>query len=179
MIEKLQVKKQALNQLINNTLLLQEAKRLKFRVSDTELADAISEIPGFQEAGRFDNRLYRNVLERLRMTPEEFEVAQRNGMMIEKLSTLITSGVKISDQEAMEWFNWANASVNIDFVLFEPDHYKDVNPSLEETKTYFESHNENYKTEAMVKVRYLHFSPDEYRSKVTISDEELLEYYNE
>lgn len=179
MIEKLQVKKQALNQLINNTLLLQEAKRLKFRVSDTELADAISEIPGFQEAGRFDNRLYRNVLERLRMTPEEFEVAQRNGMMIEKLSTLITSGVKISDQEAMEWFNWANASVNIDFVLFEPDHYKDVNPSLEETKTYFESHKENYKTEAMVKVRYLHFSPDEYRSKVTISDEELLEYYNE
>ena len=179
MIEKLQVKKQALNQLINNTLLLQEAKRLKFRVSDTELADAILEIPGFQEAGRFDNRLYRNVLERLRMTPEEFEVAQRNGMMIEKLSTLITSGVKISDQEAMEWFNWANASVNIDFVLFEPDHYKDVNPSLEETKTYFESHKENYKTEAMVKVRYLHFSPDEYRSKVTISDEELLEYYNE
>jgi peptidyl-prolyl cis-trans isomerase D len=179
MIEKLQVKKQALNQLINNTLLLQEAKRLKFRVSDTELAGAISEIPAFQEAGRFDNRLYRNVLERLRMTPEEFEVAQRNGIMIEKLSTLVTSGVKISDQEAMEWFNWANASVNIDFALFEPDHYKDVNPSLEETKTYFESHKENYKTEAMVKVRYLHFSPDEYRSKVTISDEELLEYYNE
>ncbi len=179
MIEKLQVKKQALNQLINNTLLLQEAKRLKFRVSDTELAGAISEIPAFQEAGRFDNRLYRNVLERLRMTPEEFEVAQRNGIMIEKLSTLVTSGVKISDQEAMEWFNWANASVNIDFALFEPDHYKDVNPSLEETKTYFESHKENYKTEAMVKIRYLHFSPDEYRSKVTISDEELLEYYNE
>jgi peptidyl-prolyl cis-trans isomerase D len=179
MIEKLQVKKQALNQLINNTLLLQEAKRLKFRVSDTELAGAISEIPAFQEAGRFDNRLYRNVLERLRMTPEEFEVAQRNGIMIEKLSTLVTSGVKISDQEAIEWFNWANASVNIDFALFEPDHYKDVNPSLEETKTYFESHKENYKTEAMVQVRYLHFSPDEYRSKVTISDEELLEYYNE
>jgi peptidyl-prolyl cis-trans isomerase D len=179
MIEKLQVKKQALNQLINNTLLLQEAKRLKFRISDTELADAISKIPAFQEAGRFDNRLYRNVLERLRMTPEEFEVAQRNGMMIERLSALITSGVKISDQETMEWFNWANASVNIDFALFEPDHYKDVDPSLEETKTYFESHKENYKTQEMVKVRYLHFSPDEYRSKVIISDEELLEYYNE
>ena len=95
MIEKLQVKKQALNQLINNTLLLQEAKRLKFRVSDTELASAISQIPAFQRAGRFDKQLYRNVLERLKMTPEEFEVAQINAMMIEKLSTLITSCVDI------------------------------------------------------------------------------------
>jgi peptidyl-prolyl cis-trans isomerase D len=179
MIKNLQVKKQALNRLINNTLLLQEAKRLKFRVSDTELASAISEITAFQRAGRFDKQLYRNVLERLRTTPEEFEVVQSNAMMIEKLSTLVTSGVKISDQEAMEWFNWANASVNIDFVLFEPDRYKNVNPPLEETKTFFERHKENYKTEAMVKVRYLHFNPDTYRSKVTFSDEELLEYYNE
>ncbi|MDX2496709.1 MAG: SurA N-terminal domain-containing protein, partial [Desulfobacterales bacterium] len=179
MIKNLQVKKQALNQLINNTLLLQEAKRLKFRVSDTELASAISEITAFQRAGRFDKQLYRNVLERLRTTPEEFEVVQSNAMMIEKLSTLVTSGVKISDREAMEWFNWANASVNIDFVLFEPDRYKNVNPPLEETKTFFERHKENYKTEAMVKVRYLHFNPDTYRSKVTFSDEELLEYYNE
>jgi peptidyl-prolyl cis-trans isomerase D len=179
MIKNLQVKKQALNRLINNTLLLQEAKRLKFRVSDTELASAISEITAFQRAGRFDKQLYRNVLERLRTTPEEFEVVQSNAMMIEKLSTLVTSGVKISDREAMEWFNWANASVNIDFVLFEPDRYKNVNPPLEETKTFFERHKENYKTEAMVKVRYLHFNPDTYRSKVTFSDEELLEYYNE
>ncbi len=179
MIKNLQVKKQALNQLINNTLLLQEAERLKIRVSDTELATAISEIGAFQRAGRFDKQLYRRMLDRLRMTPEEFEVTQRNAMMIEKLSALVTGGVKISDQEAMEWFNWANASVDIEFVLFEPDAYKDVNPSLEETKTFFEGHKENYKTEAMVKVRYLYFNPDTYGSKVTISDEELLEYYNE
>jgi len=179
MIKNLQVKKQALNQLINNTLLRQEAKRLKIRVSNTELAAAISEIGAFQRAGRFDKQLYRSVLDRLRMSPEEFEVTQRNAMMVEKLSALVTGGVKISDQEAMEWFNWANASVDIDFVLFDPDVYKDVNPSLEETKTFFEGHKEKYKTEAMVKVRYLYFNPDTYVSKMTISDEELLEYYNE
>ena len=179
MIKNLQVKKQAVNQLINNTLLLQEAERLKIRVSNTELATAISEIGAFQRAGRFDKQLYTSVLDRLRMSPEEFEVTQRNAMMIEKLSAIVTGGVKISDQEAMEWFNWANASVNIDFVLFDPEAYKDINPSLEETKTFFEDHKEKYKTEAMVKVRYLYFNPDTYASKVTISDEELQEYYNE
>ncbi len=179
MIETLQVKKQALNQLIDNRLLIQESKRLKFRVSKKELADAISNITAFQSAGMFDSRIYKNVLDRLRMTPEAFEAAQKNAMMIDKLRTLITSSAKVSDQEAREWYNWVNASVNIDFVFFDPSRYKDIHPSVEEIKTFFENHKENYKTDAMVKARYLHFDPDRYQSKVVLSDEEIREYYDE
>jgi peptidyl-prolyl cis-trans isomerase D len=179
MLKQLQVKRQALNQLINNKLLVQESKRLKFRVSEKELADAISNITAFQRAGMFDSRLYRDILDRLRMTPEAFEETQKNAMMIDKLRTLITSSAKISDQEALEWFNWVNASVNIDFVFFEPGLYKDIHPSDEEIQTFFENHKEEYKTDAMVKVRYLKFNPNAFRSKVELSDEEIREYYDE
>jgi len=179
MLKQLQVKRQALNQLIDNKLLVQEAKRLKFRVSEKELADAILNITAFQRAGIFDSRLYRDVLDRLKMTPEAFEEAQKNAMLIDKLRTLITSSAKISDQEALEWFNWVNASVNIDYVFFSPNRYKDIHPSDEEIKTFFENHKENYKTDAMVKVRYLDFNPDTFRSKVVLSDEEVREYYDE
>ena len=179
MIKMLQVKKQALNQLIDKKLLVQEARRFKFRISDKELADTIMEIGAFQRAGVFDNRLYQNVLGRLRMTPEEFEIAQRGAMLIERLKVLITSSAKVSDQEVREWFNWANALVNIDFVRFDPDKYKDIKASIEEIKAFFEKYKENYKTDAMVKVRYLHFDPDRYRSKVSISDEELQDYFDE
>ena len=179
MIKMLQVKKQALNQLIDKKLLVQEARRFKFRVSDKELADTIMKIGAFQRAGVFDNRLYQNVLGRLRMTPEEFEIAQRGAMLIERLKVLITSSTKVSDQEVREWFNWANALVNIDFVRFDPDKYKDIKASGEEIKAFFEKYKENYKTDAMVKVRYLHFDPDRYRSKVSISDEELQDYFDE
>jgi len=179
MLKQLQVKRQALNQLIDNQLLVQESKRLKFRVSEKELADAISNITAFQRAGMFDSGLYRNVLDRLRMTPEAFEVAQKNAMLIDKLRTLITSSAKISDQEALEWYNWVNASVNIDYVFFDPNHFKDIHPSDEEIKTFFENHKEKYKTVAIVKVRYLKFNPDAFRSKVALSDEEVREYYDE
>jgi peptidyl-prolyl cis-trans isomerase D len=179
MIKMLQVKTQALNQLIDKKLLVQEASRFKFRVSDKELADTIMKIGAFQRAGVFDNRLYQNVLDRLRMTPEEFEIAQRDAMLIERLKVLITSSAKVSDQEVREWFNWANALVNIDFVRFDPDKYKDIKVSDEEIKAFFEKYKENYKTDAMVKVRYLHFDPDSYLSKVSISDEELQDYFND
>ena len=179
MLKQLQVKRQALNQLIDNKLLVQESKRLKFRVSEKELTDAILNITAFQRDGMFDSRLYRNILDRLRMTPEAFEVAQKNAMLIDKLRTLITSSAKISDQEALEWYNWVNASVNIDTVFFDPNRYKDIHPSDEEIKTFFENHNEKYTTEAMVKVRYLNFNPDAFRSKVALSNEEIREYYDE
>lgn len=179
MIKMLRVKEQALNQLIDNKLLVQEARRFKFRVSDKELAHAIMQIEAFQRAGVFDKRMYQNVLSRLRMTPEEFEIAQREAMLIERVTDLITSSVKVSDSEVKEWINWTNASVNIDFVRFDSDKYKDIKPSSEEIKTFFEKHKENYKTDAMVKVRYLHFDPDRYQSEVSISDEEIQDYFNE
>jgi peptidyl-prolyl cis-trans isomerase D len=179
MLKMLQVKKQALNQLIDKKLLVQEARRLKFRVSDKELADSIMKIGAFQRGGVFDKRLYQNVLGRLRMTPEEFEIAQRDAMLIERVKVLITSSAKVSDQEVREWFNWSNALVNIDFVRFDPDKYKDIKASIEEIKAFFEKNKENYKTDAMVKVRYLKFDPVAYESKVSISDEELQDYFDE
>lgn len=179
MIKMLRVKEQALNQLIDNKLLVQESRRLKFRVSDKELAHAIMQIKAFQRAGVFDNRMYQNMLSRLRMTPEEFEIAQREVMLIERVTNLITSSVKVSVSEVKEWINWTNASVNIDFVRFDSDKYKDIKPSSEEIKTFFEKHKENYKTDAMVKVRYLHFDPNRYQSEVSISDEEIQNYFDE
>ena len=179
MIKMLRVKEQALNQLIDSKLLVQEARRLKFRVSDKELANAILQIEAFQRAGVFDKRIYQNVLSRLRMTPEEFEIAQREAMIIERVTDLITNSVKVSDSEVKEWINWTHASVNIDFVRFDSDKYKDIESSTQEIKTFYETHKKNYKTDEMVKVRYLHFDPVKYRSEVSISDQEIQDYFNE
>lgn len=179
MIKTLQVKKQALNQLIENKLLVQEARRLKFRVSDEELAEAITQIGAFQRGGVFDNRLYQNVLNRLRMAPEDFEVSQREAMLIEKLRMLISGSIKVSDQEAKEWFDWANASASIDFALFEPKKYKNINLLEGDVEAFFEKNKENYKTDALVKARYLRFAPEAYRSEVTITEDEIRYYYSD
>lgn len=179
MIKMLRVKEQALNQLIDNKLLVQEARRFKFRVSDKELAQAILQIEAFQRDGVFDNRIYQIMLSRIRMTPEEFEIAQREAMLTERLTDLITSSVKVSDSEVEEWINWTHASVNIDFVRFDPNRYKDIKTSDEEINVFYETHKENYKTDEMVKVRYLYFDPVRYQSEVSISDREIQDYFNE
>ena len=177
MIKMLNVQNQALDMLIDKKLMLQEAAKLNLRVTNDELADTIRQIKAFQTDGNFDNRIYKNVLSQNRLTPEEFEVIQKESVLIEKIRSFILSNVKVSEQEAIEWFKWENTSVNVDFVLFEPGRYDDIDPTSDEISSFFENHKESYKADAMIKVRFLRFDPDAYSSKVEITNEEIRDYY--
>ena len=173
------VKNEALEQLINNKLLLEEANRLRFRVSKEELSSSIREMQAFHNNGSFDPKIYRRVLEYYRRTPEEFEALQKEAMLIDKLRTFVNNSAKVSDEEALLWYQWNHASVDIDFVLFEPGKYKEINPSQKEIAAYFESNKESYKTQPMLKARYLRFDPKEYESKAKVSDEDVINYFDE
>jgi len=176
-IEMLQVKKQALDRLVDERLLLQEADKLDFRVTDAELAATISKMKAFQTNNGFDRRLYQNLLNRYRMTPEQFEQLQRRSMLIEKLRTFVTDSVKVSDLEAVEWFKSENASVDIEYALFEFGRYSDISVSEEDLTTYFDQHKETYKTRPGVKAQYLRFSSEDYMDKVQLAAEDIEDYF--
>jgi len=173
------LEKQALDNLIDQTLLRQEAKKLGIRISDTELADAIGKIDAFRTAGIFNDSLYRRVLNANRLTPEMFETLQKKSMMTGKVRSLVLSSIKVSDDEAMEWYQWNDASVSIDYVFFSTKEYKDIKPSEEEVKAFYEERGESYKSDPQVKVQYIRFDVKDYVSKVELADEEIQDYHNE
>jgi peptidyl-prolyl cis-trans isomerase D len=177
MIASLGLRKQALNQLIEKKLMLMEAKKLNFRITDEELETAIKGIEAFQTDGVFDIRKYNSILNRIRFTPETFELEQKEGMLSDKLRSFITENVKVSDLEAREYFEYQDASVDIDFVLFPTERYKNIKPNDDDIKAYFEKHKETYKTKPRLKAQYVHFNPDSFKSEVKIDNDELLDYY--
>ncbi len=179
LIKMLNVRAEALNEMINRKLLAEEAARSNFQVSKNELVSAIRSLEVFQRNGSFDTRLYRRVLEHHKRTPEKFEALQKETMLIDKLRTFIYNTVKVSDPETLEWYQWNRASVNIEFALFEPENYKNINPETEAVQAHFQNHEASYKTQPMIKVRYLRFEPHEYKSKVALIDQEAIDYFEE
>ena len=177
-IKMLNLRQQALDRLVDEKLMLSEAQRLNLKVSDEELAVSIAGIEAFQTAGAFDARRYAFILERNRLTQEDFEAQQKQALLAAKLNRLIAAGTKVSDAEAAEWYRFSNASVNIDYVVFSPTAHKGIEVTEEEMREYFEKNAESYKTEPEIKVRYLRFAPEAYRSKVELTDEEIREYYD-
>lgn len=179
MIKAMDLPKQAIDQLVNQMLMRQAASELDLRVSNEDLSRAIRSIDAFQTGGVFDPRRYRQILGSNNMTPEAFELSQRDSILIDKLSSLVTSSVKISDDEAFEWYKWNSSMVDLEFVLFEPNRYPEVAVTPEEVQQYFDGHKDSYKTQPQIRVRYLKFDPKNYVAKVEISEEEISEYYAE
>ncbi len=176
-LKMMKLEQQALDRLINQRVLLAEAEKLDFRVSNRELADSIRKMKIFQAAGKFDNIRYERLLKRNNLNREEFEAEQKGGLLIEKLQSFISGNVKVSDLEVLEWYKWNGATVNIDYVLFEPDKYMDVNPTDKEISDYYEKHKTEYKTEIKVRTRYIYFDPADYRKNVTVTEQEIKDYY--
>ncbi|MGD2269188.1 MAG: SurA N-terminal domain-containing protein [Desulfobacterales bacterium] len=177
MINSLGLKDRALNQLIEHKLMLAEADRLGFRVSDQEVADAIRKIEVFQSGGVFDSRRYEYILSRNRISKEDFETQQKESMLVNKLRSFVADNLKVSDVEALEWYKWSNLSVNVEFVLFNPAKYTGIEPSDQEIETFYDENKPSYKKQAQVKARYVFFAPQTYENRVTVSEDEVQQYY--
>ncbi len=178
LLKMLKIEQQALNQVIDQKLLQNEARRLNFDVSKQELVAAIAGYPGFQVDGAFSRRRYEAVLANNKMTPEAFEAFQQSTMLIEKVRRFVTGNAKVTDLEAREWYNWRNSEVNVDFALFAPDKYDVNGPDDTQAQAFFDASPETYKTAPMVKVQYLYCDPAVHARDVQVSMEDILEYYD-
>jgi len=93
---------QALRELVQNRLLVQEASRMGLRVSDDELRDTIMRIPSFSPGGRFDQATYERYLDYINTKPSAFEESQRESLLRQKLERIIEGGVEVTDTEVQE-----------------------------------------------------------------------------
>jgi len=174
----LDLKRQALDQLINRRLLLQEATRLNFRVTNEELLRAIQQIPAFQRNGRFHPQVYQRVLTRNRMTPEMYEETKKNELLIEKLQSFVLGSIKVSEAEALEAYKWLKEEVSLDYVVFKPLAYGDVEVEAEEIETYFSEHEKAYEIPPKVKVQYLLLDFKGFEARANVSEEEVRTYFD-
>jgi len=179
LLKMLQVDQQALNQLIEKRLMMQEAARLKFRVTDEEVIRSIQRIPAFQTNGNFDSRLYTTILNFNRMTPEIFEAVQKESLLMQKLRTYLFNGFRVSENELREYHNWKNAAVSVEYVLFDPQTYADIELTQEAIETYFSDNKDSYKTDPLRRAQYLFFDPRNYEAEIQISDDVIQSYYGE
>jgi peptidyl-prolyl cis-trans isomerase D len=177
LVESLNLKRQALDQLINHTLLLQESTRLKFRVTNEELLRAIQQVPAFQRNGRFHPQVYQRVLRRNRMTPEMYEEIKKSELLINKLQSFFLESIKVSEAEALETYKWLKEEVSLDYVVFKPSAHGNVEVTPEEVETYFAKHKKTYETPPELKVQYLLLDFNEFEAQAKVSEEEVSSYF--
>ena len=98
-----EIKSDVLNSLIQEELLHQEAKRYGIYVSQSEVINTICSLPQFQKDGKFQPELYFYILRNyFRTEPAIYETQIKRIITNQKMTNLVLSSVKITDQEVKE-----------------------------------------------------------------------------
>ncbi|MGE0680264.1 MAG: SurA N-terminal domain-containing protein [Candidatus Binatia bacterium] len=179
-LEQMNLREQALDQLVEIRLLEAEATRVGFTVSDGEVRQEIAKAEAFQEHGSFSQERYLRVLRYLRLSPSEFEEEQRTQLLIKKLQSLITDATQVTDDEVRELFEFSQKKVALSFVkISSADLVGAVTVDAQETEDYYSSHLESFRQPERVKFAYVAYPAKQFEAGVDVSTKEVEDFYNE
>ncbi len=179
LIRRLDLKRNAIDALIQKKLLIMEADKLNIKVSDKELTERIKSLPSFQKDGQFSSAFYKNFLKFQRMTPREFENSQRESLLLDKIERLVRGSVAVSDSEVSNAFQREEEKIKIDYVVFLEDHFKDgAEPTKKELEEYYEKNKKQYEVAEQINVQYVKINAKDFESGVEPQEDEIKEYYN-
>jgi len=116
--EQLGLPGMAMNQVVERTVLLQEAKRQGLSVSDEELAKTIAAVPSFQVGGKFDKEGYQRAVAASYGTAERFERKVREDLLVQRLVSALRETIKVPEAEVKEAWLADHDRVSLRFVRF-------------------------------------------------------------
>ncbi len=179
LLKILNLRQKALDQLISEKLINQEANKLGFDVLETEIQRAIISYPAFEIGGQFDMRQYRALLNQYHMQPEDFEATIAKGLLGGKVRQFQLSFMSVTDQEVLDYYTYKNEQVKISFVQFKPDEFKkSLKPDDAVIEEYFKKNREKYRVPEKIKLAYIDIDPKAYEKQVKITDQEIKDYYD-
>jgi len=178
LIKVFDLKNRALDSLINKKLISREAKKLGLDVTESEVQKAIMDYPAFQVNGRFHMGRYQALLSNNRMKPEDFEASMAHQLLDGKVKQFLFAFMEVTDGEIREHYTFANEQVNISFVRFKPDTYKEsIKPDQASMEAFFKKNREGYRVPEKIKIAWLELDPKAFREQVKIEDKEIEGYY--
>jgi len=174
------IKKQALDQVVNEVLLRQEAEKNGYRASNQEVFDYISSIPAFQKNGQFDSQTYETLLASQRRSKGEFEAQVRDSISNQQFSQAVSSAAFVPTSQVSQYQGLQNQTRDVEtYTLKKADYESQVSVSDEEIKKDFEANTKNYMTAEKAKLSYVLLNQDEIAKTLTVEDDALKLFYED
>ncbi len=167
----------------NRTLLLEEAKRAGFHVSDQELRNDIISTAIFQdEDGEFVGaETYERILRGyFQMTPQEFERSRAEDLALEKLTSMMRRGVYVADAEVELSIRRERELADFDAIMLPYERFlSEATISDDEALAHYEASTDDYLREEQRVIRYLVVETSRLRRQLPVDDAELQTYYDD
>ncbi|OLC06816.1 MAG: hypothetical protein AUH42_04765 [Gemmatimonadetes bacterium 13_1_40CM_70_11] len=177
-LERMGLPQQVIDDLVQETLIVQRARQEGMEVTDEELGAQIRAMPAFHEGGRFTVRRYDDVLKRAGYTKSGFESEMRRRLTRTKVEGAVRGGVKVTDAEVEQAFVQQHEEVRAAWALVEAGPIAaSLAVSDAEAGAYLKSHEAEFRQPERRRVQYVAFAAKDFTRPVSGGDVE--KYYTE
>jgi peptidyl-prolyl cis-trans isomerase D len=179
---QLQIRRQAIEVLIEKELIRQDARRLGLRSSAAMLAQQIRNHPSLQDAsGQFiGTERYKRVLER--NYPGGYSAFERTlaeELLETRWTALVTQPVAVGDDELREIFRQRTEKTEIEYVLVtSADQEIDRDVEDGELRRWYEEHIDEYQRDAGRSIRYVVVDREALLETIEVSDDDVRSYFD-
>lgn len=175
-----ELKKQVLEQMINNVAFNSAVWDMKVRIGDDQVREVIRQTPAFQKDGSFNNDLYLAAVRNMGMPPEYFGEQLRISIMSESVSRpllelastpmpyeLNTLASLFAQQRVVNLYTVDSEAIA-----------KDITVNDDEAKAFYDQNHSNFMAPANVRFNYLLLSLEELKNKVEVTNDKLSEFFD-
>lgn len=157
LLKELKIKEKVVNEIIDKHLLLLQAKKMGIGVSDEEFNEHVRNMDVFKMDGKFSENLYAEVLKKNRIDPKKFEEAEKNALVLRKITNIISNNSAFYDEKDL-WTSYVKerGMVNLSYMQFNSADYKEkVNVDENEVQALYEKEKSIYRNENIYRFKYI------------------------
>lgn len=180
LLRKLELKKQTLEMLISQSVVLQGAEALGLTATTDEIRKQILEYPVFLRDGRFEKKNYEAVLRQMNMSPETFEQQVAQEITFRKTESFIKNRAVVTEEEVLADHHFNRDQVRLAYVLVDPKPFEEqVKVDDASLQTFYQSNTGKYMDPEKREVAYVLISAEDLAKDVPVSDEDVKRYYED
>jgi peptidyl-prolyl cis-trans isomerase D len=180
-IDEQALKKNALQELIREQLVLQEADHEGYAVSPQLVAAQINSVAAFKgDDGKFSVEKYRQILRQQGMTPAEFEWRLARELKVNQVINGIAQSASVPRQDLERIYQLQAQQRRFDYLKVPVQQaFSQVNISDTDIEQYYAAHSADFMTPERVKIQYVELEADQLQVSGQPDDEELHALYDE
>jgi len=170
----------ALDSLIKQALITQDAEDQKIVISDKRITDVITESSYFQTEGKFDPARYRDLLAGSGLTPTTYKTLLEKEYLIKQIASGLSESAFVTPKEVDIAAGLAQQTRDFEYLLIDTRELQNkVAVSDDEIAAYFEKHKAGYRTPEQVNLAYLELDKEKMLQDIKIDEPLIKDQYKQ
>lgn len=180
MMQNVNLRQMAVEQLIEQQLVADEARRLGLRISDEDLANAIESQTAFQVDGHFSVQQYDNILRNNGVETAQFENETRQEVLTDTLREMVANAVDVSTEEARQEFNRFAETLSLAYIEFAYSNFtENIQPTDQEVAKFYQENKESFGEPERVRIVFIRYDPSALTETTPPPDADIQKFYED